>query len=789
MANKESKVKISFVSDEAQLNAALQRIESRLGGLEKSAKSAAISLSFQSLQQGIQLLDQYAQKLNEFALQGASFNLLNSEFEKLTNAAGEYSSVVLNELDKAAKGSIAQRDLMLAANKANLLGVGDEAHELTALMEIAVARGDALGRSTTDAFNDIVTGLGRSSALILDNLGIIVDIEKINKQYAASVGKTVQQLSEQEKKQALVNAVIADSQRLLSQGTSIASENQSKIEGLTAAWTDLSDTIAARFTPALAGIAEKTAEAIDSVGEYLTKSDLGMSKALIETLSKVDPNKIYKSDTSIIDNIIGAPEKVELVSNILNRLGVESATTTEVIALLDNEVKKLEDSLSKTGSASQNFGMDLLDLAEQNRSVENAALRNADAQKFLEESLRLSQTELYSLASASAYAASSIDDLSGKMQSISLANAAFESGINRLTNKIIQDSVQAQKTVGSAAAKSLGVDALEKLNDLAGDLKPNLESGYLSVLDLNLLLASSEEQFGKPFEAIEESNRLAQESMRQTGKGAEKLASDTESAFNDLQGRVSSVLSSAISGDIGGINLDDILPRQDALNENARRLADIAVKGFDSPWYSYFQKEFPALFAQFFSGASTNEGIKIQAANVIKNFQDGLVPELIDKETAKDMVRRALIGEQNMAELANEIATELSAELGTSLQATKQLANSVLGGGGDSVKIPSIELSADSLASIPQQFENSFKDSFGGFSESFATNLFGALSAKVVVESSATAGRLNGSNWGSGFMETVGESVPSALIDLLTLKILPNIEGSLKESEQRNTPR
>jgi len=63
------------------------------------------------------------------------------------------------------------------------------------------------------------------------------------------------------------------------------------------------------------------------------------------------------------------------------------------------------------------------------------------------------------------------------------------------------------------------------------------------------------------------------------------------------------------------------------------------------------------------------------------------------------------------------------------------------------------------------------------------------LSAKVVGESQAPAGKLNGPSWGTGFMETVGESVPTGLIDLLTLKILPNIEGALKESENRSLPR
>ena len=59
-----------------------------------------------------------------------------------------------------------------------------------------------------EALDDIVTGLGRGSAMILDNLGIVVNQTEAQKAYADSIGKTVEQLSEREKKQALINAVV-----------------------------------------------------------------------------------------------------------------------------------------------------------------------------------------------------------------------------------------------------------------------------------------------------------------------------------------------------------------------------------------------------------------------------------------------------------------------------------------------------------------------------------------------------------------------------------------------------
>src|SRR5690606_17413735 len=99
--------------------------------------------------------------------------------------------------------------LVKAANRSMLLGVADTAEEMSTLMQIAAERGQAMGISVTQAFDDIVTGLGRGSALILDNLGILVDAEEANRAYAETLGKTASALTDAEKKQALINAVLA----------------------------------------------------------------------------------------------------------------------------------------------------------------------------------------------------------------------------------------------------------------------------------------------------------------------------------------------------------------------------------------------------------------------------------------------------------------------------------------------------------------------------------------------------------------------------------------------------
>jgi len=145
----------------------------------------------------------------ELAQLGAQAALVEERFNGLAEAAGTTGDALMGALRAASGGEISDMNLQLAANRAQLLGVADSAEEMGVLMQIARDRAQAMGISTTQAFNDLVTGLGRGSALILDNLGIMVEVGEVNEAYAASVGKSVTALTEAEKKQALINAVIS----------------------------------------------------------------------------------------------------------------------------------------------------------------------------------------------------------------------------------------------------------------------------------------------------------------------------------------------------------------------------------------------------------------------------------------------------------------------------------------------------------------------------------------------------------------------------------------------------
>jgi len=122
---------------------------------------------------------------------------------------GDTAELMLTDLRKASRGLVADFKLMDSANKALALGIAK--NKLPELLKVAAARGKVTGRTVTEAFEDISVGIGRQSRMILDNLGIILDLDVAYADYADQIGKTKDQLSEFEKKAAITNKVLTES--------------------------------------------------------------------------------------------------------------------------------------------------------------------------------------------------------------------------------------------------------------------------------------------------------------------------------------------------------------------------------------------------------------------------------------------------------------------------------------------------------------------------------------------------------------------------------------------------
>jgi hypothetical protein len=140
---------------------------------------------------------------------------ISGAFSTLAASVGALSSSLLEKLRRATRGTVSDLELMRSTNNAILLGVVRTEDQFAELAEAARRLGRAVGRDTLNALNDLSLGIGRQSRLILDNLGIIVRVDAAQEQYARSLGKTVGQLTETEKRTAFLAATTEGIRRKL----------------------------------------------------------------------------------------------------------------------------------------------------------------------------------------------------------------------------------------------------------------------------------------------------------------------------------------------------------------------------------------------------------------------------------------------------------------------------------------------------------------------------------------------------------------------------------------------
>lgn len=174
-------------------------------------------------------------KAYEFAEQGAQIITLRNTASNYANSLGGNFEQMVDVIRSSSMYTINELDAMQSASTAMMLGLGTDAEKLGQLVEVAAYRGRLAGLSTTEAFDQIVRGIGRMSPLILDNLGIVIDAENRYSLYAKQLGKTSTELTSTEKRQALLNGVIEETIPLIKKAGGVTAQAITPFEVLSSA--------------------------------------------------------------------------------------------------------------------------------------------------------------------------------------------------------------------------------------------------------------------------------------------------------------------------------------------------------------------------------------------------------------------------------------------------------------------------------------------------------------------------------------------------------------------------
>ena len=173
-----------------------------------------------------------------FALQ-AAFDALNKAAraetiiqgtKALALEIGQSGPKILKEVKAITQGQI---ELSEAAQNINIaLSAGFNTEQISRLTKVSLGASRALGRNLTDALQRVVRGAAKLEPELLDELGIFTRIDPAVNKYAQRLGVAATTLTDFERRQAFVNAVITEGERKFSAIDTTSKSTQKSLEQL-----------------------------------------------------------------------------------------------------------------------------------------------------------------------------------------------------------------------------------------------------------------------------------------------------------------------------------------------------------------------------------------------------------------------------------------------------------------------------------------------------------------------------------------------------------------------------
>lgn len=188
--------------------------------------------------------------------QGAKFNALREGFDNMASAQGHSAAAIMENTKKSTLGLISEMDIMKNYNAAIALHVNVNEKSFATLSGAAVKMSRVMGVDVNHALDSLITGLGRQSIRVLDNIGIIMKSQEAYKAYADEHHKLASALTDEEKRVAFFNMAI---QRLEENAAKSGASVMTLGEAFVQAKTALGDTLAKTMAYVVTGNAGSAA--------------------------------------------------------------------------------------------------------------------------------------------------------------------------------------------------------------------------------------------------------------------------------------------------------------------------------------------------------------------------------------------------------------------------------------------------------------------------------------------------------------------------------------------------
>lgn len=536
---------------------------------------------------------------------GAQSLTTKASFESLMRSVG-LSTRLLDDLKAASGGTITELVLMQQANTALAGSSGQLATEMGAALPklLEAARAAAkLNPAYGDAefmFQSLVGGIKRGTPLLIDNTGIVLKVGEATEKYAASIGKSVTQLTSQERSLAILRGTLEGADRLIEQTAGSMNSMASSAGQLKTAWMELKTVIGESIAPTTSGIQQDAAAAFQGITAALRGDELTLAR---QELARMEEQ--YRLASNAGDSFLGTLQR--LIYGEQSQRDALEQSRNEITAQR-NEIIRLERELI---------------------GYENASEGARFASGRFGASATIAAANIGTLTFALRQAKEAAAGLGGAMGGLP---AEYKAGLNSAFGQVYG--------MGSAIPQGEA---------------DKIYSGYARAyaqLELDRSAISRAEYTRRKADLDAAlADQLA--SYRSFGTSVAAVATDAGDA---IKSKISNALTPTfdLSGLTGGALGGQM---GDTFDEAYKRLAAVALRPEELQIHA---GDWASTFEQAGLTGLTPEEAQQRARELVEAYSRGLDFSLIDREKIKNQVRQAIKAE----ELYNSIVDEIYAEMG-----------------------------------------------------------------------------------------------------------------------------
>lgn len=271
-------------------------------GQSLGSKVVILNQGFELISKTVSGISEAFNKAVDFAKMGEEIKAIGIRFDTLASQAGLVPEKITAGIEDALKGTVDMEDALHAASGA-VVSLGANAERIPQIFDLSRKVTMLFGGSVVEQFDKISLAIASGNTKSLKNIGLITDSEKAYEKYANQIGVAKDNLSEAQKQQALMNAVLAAGDAKFKNITESITPLANETKKLSVAFKEVGDSIATvineKIGPALTSITASFTGAFNNVAKKIEEVFLGKMPSVEDSISRI------KAQIQDIENLKG----------------------------------------------------------------------------------------------------------------------------------------------------------------------------------------------------------------------------------------------------------------------------------------------------------------------------------------------------------------------------------------------------------------------------------------------------------------------------------------------------